>query len=210
MKKNSEMPQGLRKEHDEFNARWIASEGLVGEGMVSRDNLDVEDSVKSDANAFMVVWLENIDRLCGRLPDGFDFQKYTLLDVGCGSGISTIYFHKKYPFKNLKGFDFSASLIEAANQNKKQLSSWGGRVESISFERGDAKSYRLPQEPLVMFMFNPFGWKTMKVFIENNLDVLRDTKSLLLYANDLYVNDIAKYAKILSRDDFYNLSVAEF
>ena len=42
----------------------------------------------------------------------------------------------------------------------------------------------------------------MKVFIENNIDILRATKSLLLYANDVCVNDIGKYGRIVSRDGF--------
>jgi SAM-dependent methyltransferase len=210
MKHNNDISLEIRQENSEYNVRWISSEGMVGERTVSKDELDVEEHVKLDASPFMVVWLKNIDRLCSRLPDDFDFGKYTLIDVGCGSGISTIYFHMKYPFKYLKGFDFSTSLVEAAEKNKQNLLSRGVSVESISYEVGDAKRYRLPQEPLVMFMFNPFGWETMKVFIENNIDALRKTNSLLLYANDIYVNDIANYGKILSRDDYYNLSVVEF
>lgn len=178
--------------------------------MVSKDELDVEESVKLDASPFMVVWLKNIDRLCSQLPDDFEFNKYVLVDVGCGSGISTIYFYRKYSFKYVKGFDFSASLIKTAEENKRQLLLLGGNVKPLAFEVGDAKSYRLPQEPLVMFMFNPFGWETMKVFIENNIETLRKTKSLLLYANDIFISDIAEYGKILSRDDYYNLSVVGF
>lgn len=210
MKHNNEIPAEIRQENSEYNARWILSEGLVGEGMVSKDELDVEESVKLDASPFMVVWLKNIDRLCSQLPDDFEFNKYVLVDVGCGSGISTIYFYRKYSFKYVKGFDFSASLIKTAEENKRQLLLLGGNVKPLAFEVGDAKSYRLPQEPLVMFMFNPFGWETMKVFIENNIETLRKTKSLLLYANDIFISDIAEYGKILSRDDYYNLSVVGF
>lgn len=210
MKHNNDISSEIRHENSEYNVRWISSEGMIGDSIVPRDKLDVEESAKLDASPFMVVWLKNIDRLCSQLPDDFSFKEYTLLDVGCGSGISTIYFFKKYPFKCLRGFDFSAALIEAANKNKSRLLAQGNNVESITFEVGDAKYYRLPQEPFVMFMFNPFGWKTMKVFIENNIDILRATKSLLLYANDVCVNDIGKYGRIVSRDGFYNLSVANF
>ena len=34
-------------------------------------------------------------------------------------------------------------------------------------------------------MFNPFGWETMEMFITNNYDQLCQTKSILLYANDI-------------------------
>jgi hypothetical protein len=112
MKHNNEISEYVRQENSEFNDRWIASEGLVGERIISIEMLDVDDSLKKDASPFMVVWLKNIDRLCSRLPSNFDFGRYTLLVIGCGSGISTIYFHKRFKFKSLKGFDFSLSLVE--------------------------------------------------------------------------------------------------
>ena len=108
------------------------------------------------------------------------------------------------------GFDFSASLVEKANNNKACLLSKGHEGKSITFEVGNAKTYRLNSEPYVLFMFNPFGWDTMKHFLENNIDVLRKTKSWLLYANDVCVNDIAKYENISARATFFNLSVVNF
>lgn len=211
MTHNNDISVEIRQENSEYNARWISSEGLAGDGVVSKENLDVDESVKTDASPFMVVWLKNIDRLCESLPNDFAFSKYTLLDVGCGSGISTTYFFRKFPFNRFRGFDFSASLIEAANKNYDHLVMQGHSVDSLSFEIGDARSYCLkPNEPTVMFMFNPFGSETMKIFIENNIDALRATHSLLLYANDLCIGDLEAYGTVLSRDDFYNLSVIGF
>lgn len=210
MKHNNEMPSDIRKENDEYNVGWITSEGMVGDNIVTRENLDVDESIKLDASPFMVVWLKNIDRLMSRLPIDFDHGKYTLVDVGCGSGISTIYFYKKYAFKHFIGFDFSSSLISIANKNNENIRTSYVSNKPILFEVGDAKNYRLLDEPLVLFMFNPFGWETMRIFIENNADVLRKNKSILLYANDICVNEIVKYGRVLSRDDFFNLSIVEF
>jgi hypothetical protein len=83
-----------------------------------------------------------------------------------------------------------------------QLISQIDRFESIPFEVGDARTYRAPEEPIVLFFFNPFGWETMRAFFENNIDTLKKTKSFLLYANDICINEILNYGKLLSRDDY--------
>ena len=66
----------------------------------------------------------------------------------------------------------------------------------------ESKSY-------LLFMFNPFGIDTMQNFINNNLDVFKENKSIILYANDLHINEIKGYEKI-NRDDDFNLSALIF
>lgn len=116
MKHNNHMPLDIRKENDEYNVSWITSEGMIGDNIITCENLDVDESLKLDASPFMVVWLKNIDRLCDQLPKDFDYGSYTFVDVGCGSGISTIYFYRKCAFKRFMGFDFSSELISLANK----------------------------------------------------------------------------------------------
>ena len=64
----------------------------------------------------------------------FDYKSFSLLDVGCGSGISTLFFHQKYDFQRCDGFDFSSSLIGLANKNKNIINGDGADTTSISFK----------------------------------------------------------------------------
>ena len=59
-------------------------------------------------------------------------------------------------------------------------------------------------------MFNPFGWKTMKEFVSNNIEALRQNKSVVLYANDTCIEELLRFGTLVVRDDFYNLSVILF
>lgn len=60
-------------------------------------------------------------------------------------------------------------------------------------------------------MFNPFGFKTLKSFLDNNIQNLKINKSIILYANDLYINEINQiYDVEIIRNHFYNLSVIKF
>lgn len=41
-----------------------------------------------------------------------------------------------------------------------------------------------------MFLFNSFGWHTLKIFIDNNLNILADSSAVLSYINDICINQL--------------------
>jgi SAM-dependent methyltransferase len=207
---NREIPSDVRRENDAYNFSWVLHHQLVGLNTISLDELDVDPSQATDSNPFMVVWLRNIDRLFNLLPAEVKLSEYSLVDVGCGSGISTSYIHKNYSLKKVIGFDFSSNLIDQGFLNKDILYGQGQTGNSLDFQVANATTFYIPEGKVILFLFNPFGWKTMKLFIENNLVALRRTGSLMLYANDLFINEVADYAKLISRDRSFNLSVVQF
>ena len=172
IKHNQFIPREIRLENEEYNRRWIVQNEMIGESIVSLEELDVDEEKKLDSSPFMVVWLRNIDRLFNLCND-IDLGQYDLIDVGCGSGISTAYIYGNYSLKSVMGFDFSPSLIDLAHQNKKRTYSWkdslGTLTEPVlSFEVADATTFRVPNQNVLLFLFNPFGWATLESFIENN------------------------------------------
>ena len=94
---NNIIDKKIRIDNESFNQNWIQLRKFVCHESISVENLDFENS---DSYAFMVVWFKNIDRLIKMLPSDVDFSEYTLIDVGCGSGISTLYFFEKYQFRS--------------------------------------------------------------------------------------------------------------
>ena len=108
------------------------------------------------------------------------------------------------------GFDISQNLIKIAKINKYRILSHIPRAEQIEFRCMDARSIVLPDEPNVLFMFNPFGWDTLSSFLENNIKNLRKNRSFLIYANDILAAKALKYGAIVCRDDYFNLSVISF
>ena len=210
MKHNNAINEVIRSENDEFNATWINAYDFVGGDVVPKSELDVDEAVKLDASPFMVVWLKNIERLCGMFEKSYDYREFVLCDVGCGSGISTLFFNHKYPFKRFYGFDFSEKLIGLAENNKVIASNNDFDISKVDFEVFDAKKVKLQNERNTIFMFNPFGWETISRFIENNVEIFKETKSVLLYANDICIEEILDYGAIVERDDFYNLSLISF
>ena len=207
---NPHLSECIRQENDVFNQSWIKSVGLLGSESVSVTDLNVPEEQKHNCSPFVVVWLKNIDRLHSMFCNYYDPSDFDLVDLGCGSGISTIYFKSKYHFKDVSGVDFCSNLIGLALKNNKTALKNNVIDCEIEFHCRDARDYRLPNKRSAVFLFNPFGWSVMESFVRNNLSVLRGTHAVFILANDLLVNDLTKYCRLIDRDDTYNLSIVEF
>tara|TARA_B110000238_G_C15871386_1_gene329410 strand:- start:57 stop:443 length:387 start_codon:yes stop_codon:yes gene_type:complete len=118
-KHNNITSNSIRQEEDNFNEGFINSLQLnfdinQFEGKQNKD-------IGNDSTPYMTVWLKNIDRLMGLISSDIKLENYHLCDVGCGLGISTIYFQKKYNMKSYSGFDFNQDLIDVAKLISKDL-----------------------------------------------------------------------------------------
>ena len=193
----------IREFNEDFNKEFIESLDLKIKIQKFEGILDNKEC--DDATIYQTVWLKNIDRLIELIPKKINLSNYNLCDVGCGIGISTIYFQKKFQFKSYSGFDISEELIEASKKILRQLN-----LESeINLNVDNAIYKKLDSKPYVLFLFNPFGKKTLEKYINNNIENLKKNKSIILYANDLLIKSI-KYYKDLYRDDYFNLSCILF
>ena len=207
---NQYISNEIRNENDLFNQQWVLKYGMIGETTIPVEELDVDKSRASFSNSFHMVWLRNVDRLLGLLSEKIHLCQYRFIDAGCGSGIAALYVFSNYSVKSVFGFDFSRNLVEMAEKNKDSILRLLGRVMPVDFAVADALNYRLPDDKIILFLFNPFQWEVLKVFVENNLDVLKRNRSFILYANDVWVNEVSRYGDVVARDDFFNLSVIRF
>ena len=182
-KHNYSISNSIRDENKLYNDKFI--EGLnIKEIEVFDFHKSIGNSVLKDNNPFETVWLKNIDRLCKMLPDSLNHKDYSVLDVGCGSGISSLYFLERYNFQGIRGFDFSTTLIELAMQNKNLYLQSTQQNTNLSFDISDARDFKIDINPHILFMFNPFEGEVLERFFSNNIKTLCETKSFLLYAND--------------------------
>ncbi len=84
-----------------------------------------------------------------------DFSQFTFIDLGSGKG-RTLLMASEYPFRRIVGVEILPELHHAAEENIRAFKSpvqRCGLVESIC---ADAREFVLPQEPLVLYLFNPF------------------------------------------------------
>lgn len=163
--------------NDGYNAYFMRTRGIKDSAFVPVNELRTGSENLPYAQAYATVWLRNIDRLIAAAridPAQFDF-----LDVGCGKGVAALYARDRFKFARVGGFDFDDHLVATARRNL-VLSSVKGEID---FFAGDAAEIRLPARRTFYFLFNPFGAAVLQRFVDNNLETLRSTGSVIGYAN---------------------------
>jgi SAM-dependent methyltransferase len=105
------------------------------------------------------------------------------LDIGCGKG-RMLAIAASYGFSNIIGIDFSAQLCHEAI-GQASLIEDKVRGVSITVECEDARTYEIPKEVSVIFMFNPFDDLVMNDFLVRVRQTLKENprKLKILYAN---------------------------
>jgi SAM-dependent methyltransferase len=106
------------------------------------------------------------------------------VDLGCGKGRSLL-LASEYPFKRIVGVEFARETSDVARKNLLCYQNARQMCRDIEIVSGDATSYPLPNEPLVLFLFNPFVGPTMKKVVDNTRRSLErhPRPFTLLYSN---------------------------
>jgi SAM-dependent methyltransferase len=87
-----------------------------------------------------------------RVPRGPGF---VFLDLGCGKG-KALLLASSYGFKRVIGLELSGELAAAARLNVERFSRTRPTLPSIEIVCGDAMAYDPPNEPLLIYLHNPF------------------------------------------------------
>ncbi|MFT3940817.1 class I SAM-dependent methyltransferase [Rhodopseudomonas sp.] len=119
-----------------------------------------DPSVLSDALAFV----------------GLDPRAYRFVDLGCGKGRMLIV-AAELGFKSCVGVEFAGELAQTAKANAAAAG-----FNTISIVHGDAGGYAFPDEPFVLYLFNPFSHQIM-ARVRDNLLKLRRAEYYVIYKN---------------------------
>ena len=134
-----------------------------------RDQFDRDRGVST--NGLSTLWYHRV--LAGKWNESVRYQpvdenlfrsaiegvpRWTFVDLGCGRGRAMILAHEA-GFPKIIGVDFSAPLCRTARKNLKKLGIAANIVHS------DVRTFVLPAEPCVVFLYNPFGAETLRSVI---------------------------------------------
>ena len=203
------------EKNEAFNRKWLSENGLKPPPVVTPKEFNMADP--KDGHSNQLAYLLNIKRGVAVAKERLGLAKlkqYRFVDVGCGSGISTIFGAASGLFANNSlGFDYSQDFVEQSKLNYQRYQNVKGHEEgnNIEFFQGDARTIKFDSKVL-MFLFNPFGRDTLERFIDNNLASFKKQKSIMVYAND-HELDLFKQKKyygveVIRKDN--NLSVLFF
>lgn len=150
--------------------KWVAGRtfdlwyGVDTYGHIPLDRLDIDSGNVRHAVPYGPVLPRIFDRMLSALC--IPHHRYMFVDLGSGKGRALL-LAARYPFKLIVGVEFAKDLHEVAVNNVAAYRRRTGRGRNIRCIWGDAMEWTLPSEPLVLYMYNPFGEVLMKQVIEN-------------------------------------------
>jgi SAM-dependent methyltransferase len=117
---------------------------------------------------------------------GFDFQDFTFVDLGSGKG-RTLLMAADYAFRSIVGVELLPALHRAAQDNLSKYRSESQKCFAIESICADATIFPFPDEPTLLFLFNPFPESGLRRVIANLEQSLREhpRKVYVLYHNPL-------------------------
>src|SRR5246127_1166356 len=103
-----------------------------------------------------------------------NFNDFTFIDLGSGKG-RTLLMASDYPFRRILGVELLPSLNQIAQQNLAQYHCESQKCFAMESVCADATTFPLPDDALVIFLFNPFpesGLRRSLANLEQSLDAL--------------------------------------
>jgi SAM-dependent methyltransferase len=122
-------------------------------------------------------------------------RDFTFLDLGSGKG-RTLLMASDYPFRRIVGIELLQSLHQIALENLQLYKSESQQCFALESICADATAFPLPDDPLVIFLFNPFPESGMRQVVANLELSLRTSPRpvFVLYHNPLLEHTLGESA----------------
>lgn len=93
-------------------------------------------------------------------------RDFTFIDIGSGKG-RTLLMASDYPFRQIIGVELLPELHNIAQENIRKYKSEGQKSFAIESQCVDAREFVFPDDPLVLYLFNPLPELGMKAVVSN-------------------------------------------
>jgi SAM-dependent methyltransferase len=125
----------------------------------------------------------------GMAAANIDYSQFTFIDLGSGKG-RALMLAARHPFRRIIGVEFAEELHRAAEENFRRLAAVRGQDKRIELVHEDASEYPLPEEPLLIFLYHPFGEELMRKVAAKVLASYRlsPRKICIAYLNHVFEN----------------------
>jgi predicted RNA methylase len=100
-------------------------------------------------------------------------SNYTFVDLGSGKG-RIMFLAAEFPFRRIQGVEFAVELHNAAQSNIRHYRYFRRQCTQIESVNMDASDYDLPNDNLVLHLFNPFGAEVLEKVLANLAVSLRE------------------------------------
>lgn len=131
---------------------------------------------------------------------GIDYSAFTFIDMGSGKGRALL-LASEYPFRRIVGVEILPELHAIAQENFRRYKNGTQKCFRLESWCGDARAFDFPDEPTLLYLFNPFFEPVLRDVLAKLEKSLRERprRFVLLYANPLsehLVEDAAFLRKV--------------
>jgi tetratricopeptide (TPR) repeat protein len=132
-----------------------------------------------------------------------NFRDYTFIDYGSGKG-KALFLASEFSFKKTIGIEFSQVLDAAAQENIRQFKN--NAIEAFCM---DAVDFKIPNEPLVCYFYDPFDEYIMAKVIGNLRNAYAEYKKniIVIYNNSRFYHLFDKETWLLKVNNCYSGSL---
>ena len=126
-----------------------------------------------------------------------DYQQFTFVDLGSGKG-RTLLMASDYPFRRIVGVELLPELHRIAEENIRNYRSDRQKCFALESICADARQFVLPQEPTVIYLFNPFPeWVFQDLITKLESSFHHDAHPVyVLYHNPLLEHVLAQSSQL--------------
>ncbi len=135
---------------------------------------------------------------------GLKYSEISMLDVGCGEG-RVLNLGMLLNFKKVMGIDLDEPALLKAAENCSKMQEHGFNT-SFNVEHADAALFAIPADINLVYMYNPFGEKTMERFLANTINYRtnKDHELYFIYCVPDFVDVFNKYSSVTKLYEYYN------
>ncbi len=152
--------RGHEPKHDGFDEEM----GVSTAGIVRLESLTAPSETRRLAHRYQPSDPDTLRRTIAALP--IRYEEFVFVDIGSGKGRALLV-ASEFPFERIVGVEFAEELHEAALANIAAYSNPAQRCRAIEALRTDATGYELPEQPLVLYFYNPFLAPVMERVMAN-------------------------------------------
>jgi SAM-dependent methyltransferase len=126
-------------------------------------------------------------------------EEFTFLDFGSGKGRALL-LASGFPFRRVMGVEYCEELNRIARRNLERYPAALQRCDRIEIAQADAADFCVPDGPLVLFFFNPFGRPVMEKVVANVAESFqaKPRRIVVIYCTP-YFSDLWEEAGFLRR-----------
>jgi SAM-dependent methyltransferase len=126
-----------------------------------------------------------------------DFRSFTFIDLGSGKGRALL-MAADYPFRRILGVELLPELHAIAQENIGKYQGEQQKCFEIETLCMDARSYLLPREPVLLYLFNPLPEAALMQVVRNLEQSLREAPRpvYVLYHNPLLEHVLANSSSL--------------